>query len=121
MALHPTSLATRIGQQRVLSSNASLLLCAVIAVFTIACPARSSDTASAALAFCQEADKPITLNPYRTMLNSDKTVLCFDGSIPKEPELGGFESLRDDGYFVVRSAGGDVAAAIEIANLIQRK
>jgi len=54
-------------------------------------------------------------------LNDDHTILCFDSRIIPGQESASIPNLRDGGMFVIRSSGGSVKAAIEIANVLQQK
>jgi hypothetical protein len=52
-------------------------------------------------------------------LSPDGQVLCFDGAIAKNFDVSRAKDLKEDGLFVVRSGGGDVASAIVLAELIR--
>lgn len=66
-----------------------------------------------AVEFCRSAVK-------RPMaIDLDKRVLCFDGEISPGQDVSLVKGLKDKGLFVVRSPGGDAAAAVELANLLQ--
>lgn len=54
-------------------------------------------------------------------LNEDKTILCFDGKITPGQEFASIPNLTDGGMFVIRSSGGSVRTAMEIANVLQDK
>lgn len=54
---------------------------------------------------------PMTLSP-------DRKVLCFDGEIVPNMNVSLAKDLQDEGLFVVRSPGGQVATAIALSNLI---
>lgn len=53
------------------------------------------------------------------MLDLDKRVLCFDGTIPPGRDVSSAVELEQNGLFVIRSPGGDVATAIALADLLQ--
>ena len=57
----------------------------------------------------------------RAVLREDKRVLCFDGLIgdPAESRLVIF--LAYGGFFVVRSAGGELRTIVELANILLAK
>ncbi|RTM11563.1 MAG: hypothetical protein EKK33_21300 [Bradyrhizobiaceae bacterium] len=54
-------------------------------------------------------------------LSDDQTVPCLDGRIEKETEVSAARRLREGGLFVVRSAGGDIASAIALANALRER
>ena len=58
--------------------------------------------------------RPMALSP-------DKRVLCFDGGISREQDYSVVRSLDEDGFFVVRSYGGDGKAAIALAGLLAER
>lgn len=51
-------------------------------------------------------------------LSPDQTIFCFDGNVEKDASYSLLADLKDDGLFVVRSAGGDIASAVALSNLI---
>jgi hypothetical protein len=66
-----------------------------------------------AVEYCRHVLKrPMTLDP-------DKRVLCFDGAISPERDISLASALEEDGLFVVRSPGGDIATAIMLADLLR--
>jgi hypothetical protein len=52
-------------------------------------------------------------------LDLDRRVLCFDGAISRGQDVSLARGLEENGVFVVRSPGGDVAAAVALADLLQ--
>src|SRR6266566_1229270 len=52
-------------------------------------------------------------------LDLDKRVLCFDGAILSGLSFSLASTLQVNGLFVVRSSGGEAAAAMALADLIQ--
>lgn len=52
-------------------------------------------------------------------LDLDKRVLCFDGQIFPEQKISLATGLEENGLFVVRSPGGDILAAIALADLLR--
>jgi hypothetical protein len=54
-------------------------------------------------------------------LNDDQTILCFDGPIIDGQDDVPFHRLQQGGMFVVRSTGGYVPAAINLANVLREK
>jgi hypothetical protein len=68
-----------------------------------------------ALAYCRgDVVRPMALRP-------DKRVLCLDGQIFPQNEIWLSQGLEQGGLFVVRSEGGDVAAAIALAEMLLLK
>jgi hypothetical protein len=66
-----------------------------------------------AVEFCRgNAKRPVALD-------LDKRVLCFDGQILSEQDVSFAKDLEYGGLFVVRSPGGDIAAAIRLADLLR--
>jgi hypothetical protein len=51
-------------------------------------------------------------------LSDDRRILCFDGEIIDDQDLSSVRNLKDNGLFVVRSAGGSAETAIALANLL---
>lgn len=51
-------------------------------------------------------------------LNGDRTIVCLDGKIDNETDLAPVQNLKEEGLFVVRSAGGDIASAVALSNLL---
>jgi hypothetical protein len=54
-------------------------------------------------------------------LNDDHTILCFDSRIIPGQETTSIRDLTDGGMFVIRSSGGAVKTAIEIADVLREK
>jgi hypothetical protein len=54
-------------------------------------------------------------------LSEDKRISCFDGWITLDQDISPVEGLEENGLFVVRSFGGNVATAIALANLLRGK
>jgi len=54
-------------------------------------------------------------------LSDDQAVLCLDGRIEKETDVSPARRLREGGLFVVRSAGGDIASAIALADVLRER
>jgi len=54
-------------------------------------------------------------------LSDDQAILCLDGLIEKETDVSPARRLREGGLFVVRSAGGDIAAAIALAKVLRER
>jgi len=54
-------------------------------------------------------------------LDLDKRILCFDGQILPRQNISLANGLEQDGLFVVRSPGGDIAAAIILADLLRER
>src|SRR5262249_29560265 len=52
-------------------------------------------------------------------LSFDRRILCFDGRIDDGIDLSLVRELTDDGFFVVRSFGGNVESAIALSNLLR--
>ncbi|AWM02546.1 hypothetical protein [Bradyrhizobium amphicarpaeae] len=54
-------------------------------------------------------------------LSEDQTVLCLDGPIEKDADVSPAKKLIEGGLFVVRSAGGDIASSIALANVLRER
>ena len=64
--------------------------------------------------YCRgDVARPIALSP-------DKRILCFDGVIWRGQDYSVVRALDEDGFFVVRSYGGDTDAAILLAGCWQK-
>jgi hypothetical protein len=59
--------------------------------------------------------------PRPMALGVDQRVLCFDGWIYKEMDVSLAKDLKEYGFFVVRSLGGDVLSAIALSDLLRQK
>lgn len=57
---------------------------------------------------------PVTLSP-------NKQVLCFDGEILPDTHVSLVGELKEGGLFVVRSLGGQVGAAVILADLVRER
>jgi hypothetical protein len=51
-------------------------------------------------------------------LDLDQRVLCFDGQLFPEQNISLAKALEENGLFVVRSRGGDINTAIDLADLL---
>ena len=96
-------------------------LCTTLMIWSALAAATSSALAeitpapiAAARAYCSSAKHSI-------ILNADRTVLCFDGKIEHDLDIGIFNNLRDRGLFVIRSAGGYAHVAMAFANILRAK
>jgi hypothetical protein len=69
---------------------------------------------TAARIYCSTATHSI-------MLSKDRMVLCFDGKIEHDLDIGIFNNLKDRGLFVIRSAGGYPDVAMAFANILRAK
>jgi hypothetical protein len=68
-----------------------------------------------ALAFCSgSVTRPLALR-------DDKKVLCLDGLLFHEADVSPALDLKPDGHFVVRGLGGDVAAMIKLAEILEAR
>ena len=54
-------------------------------------------------------------------LSGDQAILCLDGRIEKDADVSPATKLKEGGLFVVRSAGGDIASAIALAELLRER
>lgn len=54
-------------------------------------------------------------------LSDDQSTLCLDGQVEKDMDLSSATKLTEGGFFVIRSAGGDVASAIALANILRER
>jgi hypothetical protein len=78
-------------------------------------PAEISPTAiAAARTYCSSVKHSI-------LLNADRTILCFDGRINHDLDVGIFHNLKDHGVFVIRSPGGYSHVAMAFANILRAK
>jgi hypothetical protein len=74
----------------------------------------ADDTRQRAVDYCRLYNQVIRLS-------EDGLTLCYDGFISKKPDMTPFHSLRDNGYFVVRSTGGYLEPAVEISDVLREK
>jgi len=78
-------------------------------------PARAQENPIAkAVSYCRYYSRSI-------QLSDDKAILCFDSAIPANWDITPIRNLREDGMFVIRSGGGNVKTAMEIADALQEK
>ncbi|WP_456624013.1 MULTISPECIES: hypothetical protein [unclassified Bradyrhizobium] len=54
-------------------------------------------------------------------LSGDQSILCLDGRIEKDTDVSAAKKLKEGGLFVVRSAGGDIASAIALAEILRER
>lgn len=54
-------------------------------------------------------------------LSDNEAILCLDGRIEKDTDVSPAGRLKEGGLFIVRSAGGDVASTVALANVIRRR
>ncbi|MFZ5717365.1 MAG: hypothetical protein ACOY3N_31435 [Bradyrhizobium sp.] len=54
-------------------------------------------------------------------LSDDREILCLDGRIENDADISSANKLKEGGLFVVRSAGGDVASVIALANVLRER
>jgi hypothetical protein len=54
-------------------------------------------------------------------LSGDQEILCFDGPIVRDMDISLASDLKENGLFVVRSAGGSVVLAVELAELLGKR
>jgi hypothetical protein len=54
-------------------------------------------------------------------LSDDQATLCLDGWIEKDADISQAKNLKEGGLFVVRSAGGDIAAALALATVLRER
>lgn len=99
--------------------RATVLAFLLICLFGEGARAQVADGATAnyadALAFCAgSVIRPLTLR-------DDKKVLCLDGLLFHKVEVSPAMDLVQGGYFVVRGLGGDVAAMIRLAEILEVK
>jgi hypothetical protein len=55
------------------------------------------------------------------MLRDDHRVLCYDGIVSADLNWANFHNLENDGFFVVRSMGGNLLVAMAAANILLQK
>jgi hypothetical protein len=68
-----------------------------------------------AVVYCRSvAVRPIALS-------DDQGILCLDGRIEKDTDVSPAAGLKEGGLFVVRSAGGDIASTVALANVIRER
>jgi hypothetical protein len=58
---------------------------------------------------------------HSILLNANRTVLCFDGVIDEDLDVGIFNNLKEHGLFVIRSPGGDRDVAERFSNILRAK
>jgi hypothetical protein len=54
-------------------------------------------------------------------LSQDRSTLCFNGTIDSILDTRPVRDLAEGGVFVIRSKGGNVEKAVEIANVLRAK
>lgn len=54
-------------------------------------------------------------------LSDDQAILCLDGLIERDTDLSPAKKLKEGGLFVVRSAGGHIASAIALADVLRER
>jgi len=54
-------------------------------------------------------------------LSDDHNVLCFDGKIRNDIDLTNFTNLNNGGMLVIRSGGGNIIKAMQIADILLEK
>jgi hypothetical protein len=65
--------------------------------------------------YCRgDVARPMALSP-------DRRILCFDGTIGTEQNYAAVNELSDGGLFVVRSRGGDVFTAMDLADAVRNR
>jgi hypothetical protein len=66
------------------------------------------------LAFCSQYNNS-------SKLSEDRNILCFDGLIRDDIDLKNFDSLNTGGVLVIRSGGGNIIKAMQIADILLEK
>ena len=96
-------------------------LCVVAALLSPSAVADSrSDAISSAVDYC--SDPTTAVDEERTSrLSEDHTILCFDGRISAHLDLWPLRQLENNGFFVIRSIGGDIFMAMKIADALWEK
>jgi hypothetical protein len=88
---------------------------ALLTIFFLATAARCEDDAvSSAVAYCARYRQTVHLS-------DDRKILCFEGHIKQDLDMGPFRQLEDGGLFVIRSTGGHFATAMEMSDLLRDK
>ncbi|WP_456714117.1 hypothetical protein [Bradyrhizobium sp. USDA 4353] len=54
-------------------------------------------------------------------LSPDRYIMCFDGQIAPDLDVSLTKALEPGGFFVIRSTGGRVSKALELAGLIRER
>lgn len=54
-------------------------------------------------------------------LSEDQAILCLDGLIKNDTDISPAKKLKQGGLFVVRSAGGDIASTIALAQILSER
>jgi hypothetical protein len=106
------------------------LRCAMLALLAVVLPVKlatcqpndvaasgsavSADIIAAAKDSCRDVRNSIRLSP-------DRSILCFDGSIRADLDVGIFRDLRQGGLFVMRSDGGWGHIAIALSKILRDK
>lgn len=72
-------------------------------------------------AFHRAADycRSVVVRPIA--LSDDQAILCLDGRIEKDTDISPAKKLKENGLFVVQSAGGDIASAIALAKVLRER
>src|SRR5262252_63180 len=114
------------GDWAVVRSARKLLVKAILSIGFAVCNMVSVDLLQPMLAHAQENPIAKAVSYCRNSsgsirLSDDKAILCFDGAIHPNRDITAIRDLRDDGMFVIRSGGGNVKTAMEIADVLQEK
>ncbi|MGJ4891087.1 hypothetical protein ACQR1Y_23030 [Bradyrhizobium sp. HKCCYLRH3099] len=98
----------------------TLLLSVWLSLIASAACARDNatgwDSSYYAVGYCRTVwpQTPVTLSP-------DRYILCFDGSITPSLDVSLTKTLELGGFFVIRSTGGRVDKALELASLVRER
>ena len=66
-----------------------------------------------AVAYCRgDVPRPMALSP-------DGQILCFDGPVPSDLDTSPAKDLRENGFFVARSPGGDGGPAARLSDIVR--
>jgi hypothetical protein len=90
------------------------ILCGLILVLGSPSAHSALDEISRAADYCR---------PFKnaTKLSDDAAIICFDGHIRPDLDMGPFRELKQNGYAVIRSEGGNPISAIRISDILMEK
>jgi len=107
---HPAALVSFVRRQFAILA---LLILVIPSMSRAQQQATDAEIFHRAVDYCREpVPRPMTLSP-------DRRLLCFDGWIDEGMDLSPARDLKEFGLFVVRSLGGNDAAAVALSRLLR--
>ncbi|WP_298243749.1 hypothetical protein [uncultured Bradyrhizobium sp.] len=111
---------TRVGVIGIFRSLTALLSFCAFTLFLFG-PSGAQESLFDKEAFHRAADycRSVAVRPIA--LSDDQSILCLDGRIEDHADISPAKKLKEGGLFVVRSARGDIAAAIALAEVVRER